>query len=76
MLYANQVKWNLNGCWLLSTSRDQTLRVWDVRHGKRELVSWQGHAREVHTAAWHPLHLELLASGEQRYAAAMHRSVH
>ncbi|WIA39571.1 hypothetical protein OEZ86_005657 [Tetradesmus obliquus] len=60
----NQVKWNANGTWLLSGSRDQTVRVWDIRHTKKELHSWQGHTREVYSVAWHPVHLELLASGD------------
>jgi WD40 repeat protein len=58
-----QVKWNANGTWLLSASRDQTVRVWDIRHTKKELNSWQGHTREVYAVAWHPVHLELLVSG-------------
>jgi WD40 repeat protein len=58
-----QVKWNANGTWLVSASRDQTVRVWDIRHTKKELNSWQGHTREVHGVAWHPVHLELVASG-------------
>jgi WD40 repeat protein len=62
---AAQVKWNANGTWLLSGSRDQTVRVWDMRHTKKELNSWQGHPREVYCVAWHPVHLELTASGRQ-----------
>lgn len=64
-----QVRWNLNGTWILSTSKDATVKVWDVRHTKREMHSWQGHARsgaraDVFCATWHPIHLELLVSGE------------
>jgi WD40 repeat protein len=68
------VSWNLNGTWLASCSRDMTLKVWDVRHTKRELVSWQGHqyvpsgikehkTNDISCLAWHPVHLELLATG-------------
>jgi len=39
-------------------------QVWDIRHARRELVSWQGHSREVSCVAWHPTALNLLASGE------------
>jgi polyadenylation factor subunit 2 len=58
-----KVLWNLNGSWLASAGRDQAVCVWDIRHAKRELVSWRGHTRDVQALAWHPIHLELLASG-------------
>lgn len=51
-----------------------TVKVWDVRHTKREMVSWQGHqyvpsgmkehkTNDISCLAWHPVHLELLATG-------------
>lgn len=63
-----QVSWNLNGTWLASCSRDFTVKVWDVRHSKREMVSWQGHqgGKDITAVAWHPIHLDLLASSESR----------
>jgi len=39
--------------WLLTCSRDSTLKVWDLR-AMREYCSLRGHAREVCSAAWHP----------------------
>lgn len=65
--------WNLNGTWLASCSRDLTVKVWDVRHTKRELSSWQGHGRDVSAVAWHPIHLDLLASGRAEGWAATHK---
>ncbi|KAL6760178.1 WD40-repeat-containing domain protein [Haematococcus lacustris] len=58
-----QVHWNpLNGNWLLSASRDQTLKIFDVR-SLRELATFTGHARDVTSAAWHPVQEELFVSG-------------
>lgn len=37
-------------------------QVWDLRT-QRELGSFRGHNRDVVTAAWHPQHEELFASG-------------
>lgn len=56
----------MNGTWLASCSRDFTVKVWDVRHSKREMVSWQGHqgGKDITAVAWHPIHLDLLASSE------------
>jgi WD40 repeat protein len=61
-----QVSWNLNGTWVASCSRDFTVKVWDVRHSKREMVSWQGHqgGKDITAVAWHPIHLDLLASSK------------
>jgi WD40 repeat protein len=61
-----QVCWNLNGTWLASCSRDFTVKVWDVRHTKREMTSWQAHqgGKDITAVAWHPVHLDLLASSE------------
>ncbi|KIZ00050.1 hypothetical protein MNEG_7910 [Monoraphidium neglectum] len=54
--------WNQNGNWLLSVSRDQTLKVWDVRTMK-ELQTLQGHSRDVLSAEWHPIHEDVCVSG-------------
>ncbi len=60
-----QVKWNQNGNWLLSASRDGSLKLWDVRSGSsaKELAAFKGHTRDVLSVAWHPFHEELFASG-------------
>ena len=49
-----QVRWNLNGNWVLTSSWDHTVKVYDVRT-LREMVTWKGHNREVNCAAWHPV---------------------
>ena len=40
------VQWNKNGNWLLTGSRDQLVRVYDIRTMK-EMQSFKGHKREV-----------------------------
>lgn len=58
-----QVKWNRhNGNWLLTCSRDQLLKLYDVRMLK-EVASFAGHGKDVTCCAWHPQHEELFVSG-------------
>jgi len=57
------VRWNKNGNWLLTASRDHLLKIFDVRNLKEELQTFRGHKREALTLAWHPVHEELFASG-------------
>ena len=40
------VTWNQNGNWLLSGSRDQMIKLFDIRF-MREVASFKGHPREV-----------------------------
>ncbi len=55
------VEWNANGNWLLTASRDQLLKLFDLRM-MREMQTFRGHKREVTVAAWHPIHEDLFAS--------------
>ena len=57
------VRWNKNGNWLLTASRDHLLKIFDIRNLKEELQTFRGHKREALTLAWHPVHEELFASG-------------
>ena len=50
------VKWNANGNWLLTASRDHLLKIFDIRKTKEELQTFRGHKKDVTTAAWHPVH--------------------
>ena len=50
------IKWNENGNWLLTASRDHLLKIFDIRNTKEELQTFRGHKKEVATAAWHPVH--------------------
>jgi WD40 repeat protein len=42
------LEWNRNGNWLLSGSRDQLVKVYDIRTMK-ELQGFRGHKREVNS---------------------------
>ena len=57
------IKWNANGNWLLTASRDHLLKIFDIRKTKEELQTFRGHKKEVSTAAWHPVHEGIFASG-------------
>lgn len=74
-----QVQWNQNGNWLLSVSRDALAKVcgrvtvlhvrdpqqvWDMRM-QREIGIFKGHARDVVSCDWHPLHEEVFATSAQ-----------
>mmetsp|Transcript_26420 Transcript_26420/g.31234 ORF Transcript_26420/g.31234 Transcript_26420/m.31234 type:complete len:227 (+) Transcript_26420:3-683(+) len=55
--------WNpTNGNWLLTGSKDQTLRLFDIRNTK-EPIEFVGHEKDVYSLAWHPTHERLFASG-------------
>ena len=57
------IKWNANGNWLLTASRDHLLKIFDIRNTKEELQTFRGHKKEVSTVAWHPVHEGIFASG-------------
>ncbi|XP_077361831.1 pre-mRNA 3' end processing protein WDR33 isoform X2 [Festucalex cinctus] len=58
-----EVKWNSNGNWLLTASRDHLCKLFDVRNLKDELQVFRGHKKEATAVAWHPIHEGLFASG-------------
>uniref|UniRef100_A0A6Q2ZDN6 pre-mRNA 3' end processing protein WDR33 n=1 Tax=Esox lucius TaxID=8010 RepID=A0A6Q2ZDN6_ESOLU len=58
-----EVKWNLNGNWLLTASRDHLCKLFDIRNLKEELHVFRGHKKEATAVAWHPVHEGLFASG-------------
>jgi len=41
------VKWNKNGNWLLSASRDHLIKLYDVRNMKDEVIAFRGHKKEA-----------------------------
>lgn len=57
-----KVSWNDNGNWLLTGSRDQLIKVYDIR-AMKEMCSLKGHHKEVTSIAWHPLYESVFASG-------------
>jgi len=40
------LKWNKNGNWLITASRDQVIRIFDIRTMK-EFQNFRGHKKEV-----------------------------
>ncbi|OQR76731.1 pre-mRNA 3' end processing protein WDR33-like [Tropilaelaps mercedesae] len=56
-------RWNRNGHWLLTASRDHLIKLFDVRKLNVEMQTFRGHKREACTLAWHPVHEDIFASG-------------
>lgn len=48
-----EVKWNLNGNWLLTASRDHLCKLFDIRNLKEELQVFRGHKKEATGEAKH-----------------------
>ena len=40
-----QIRWNQNGNWLLTASRDHLLKLFDIR-AMKEMQTFRGHKRE------------------------------
>lgn len=57
------LRFNSNGNWLLTASRDHLLKLFDLRRLDRELQVFRGHKKEAFCVAWHPVHETLVASG-------------
>ncbi|XP_013777092.1 pre-mRNA 3' end processing protein WDR33-like [Limulus polyphemus] len=58
-----EVKWNKNGNWLLTGSRDHLLKLFDIRNMSQEVQTFRGHKKEAISLAWHPVHESLFVSG-------------
>lgn len=41
------LKWNRNGNWLLTASRDHLLKLFDIRNMKEEMQTFKGHKKEA-----------------------------
>nr|XP_002129198.1 pre-mRNA 3' end processing protein WDR33 [Ciona intestinalis] len=57
------IKWNRNGNWFLTASRDHLVKLYDIRNLKEEVQYFRGHKKEAFSVAWHPIHEEMFASG-------------
>ncbi|CAG5125024.1 unnamed protein product, partial [Candidula unifasciata] len=57
------LKWNQNGNWMLTASRDHLLKLFDIRNLKEEVQTFKGHKREATAIGWHPIHEGLFSSG-------------
>ena len=58
----NKLRFNKNGNWLLSASKDQSVKITDVRVMK-EFLNFKGHEKDVNTVCWHPQMEDLFCSG-------------
>ncbi|OAF70459.1 Polyadenylation factor subunit 2 [Intoshia linei] len=58
-----QIRWNKNGNWLLTASRDRLVKLFDIRNLKKEYQVFRGHKKEATSIDWHPRHEGLFASG-------------
>lgn len=57
------LKWNENGNWLITASRDHLLKLFDIRKLGTELQVFRGHKKEASSVVWHPNHEGLFCSG-------------
>ncbi|XP_017773061.1 PREDICTED: pre-mRNA 3' end processing protein WDR33 isoform X2 [Nicrophorus vespilloides] len=57
------LKWNDNGNWLITASRDHLLKLFDLRNLGQEVQTFRGHKKEASSVAWHPHHEGLFCSG-------------
>ncbi|GBP16705.1 pre-mRNA 3' end processing protein WDR33 [Eumeta japonica] len=57
------LKWNENGNWLITASRDHLLKLFDIRKLGTELQIFRGHKKEASSVVWHPTHEGLFCSG-------------
>ena len=50
-------EWNKhNGNWFISASRDQSIKLWDLRNLSEPIRTYQGQGAAVTSMAWHPVH--------------------
>eukprot|EP00201_Polytomella_parva_P019719 CAMPEP_0175040592 /NCGR_PEP_ID=MMETSP0052_2-20121109/1364_1 /TAXON_ID=51329 ORGANISM="Polytomella parva, Strain SAG 63-3" /NCGR_SAMPLE_ID=MMETSP0052_2 /ASSEMBLY_ACC=CAM_ASM_000194 /LENGTH=428 /DNA_ID=CAMNT_0016302851 /DNA_START=133 /DNA_END=1416 /DNA_ORIENTATION=- len=60
----HRIGWSNSGRWLLSSSKDQMLRLYDIRRcGAEPVREFRGHSGDVTALAWHPQQEEVFASG-------------
>ena len=57
------VRWNRNGNWFLSGSRDQHLKLWDLRALDEPIRDYACENKGVTSIAWHPVHEDMWVSG-------------
>ena len=64
------VKWNRNGNWLLTASRDHLIKVYDIR-AMKEMYTLRGHKKDVNSeATGDGISRSLLAFKHQSYAVS------
>ena len=56
------LKWNMNGNWLLTCGKDQLIKLYDIRK-LEELYIFKGHKKDITSLAWHPTLENMFVSG-------------
>jgi polyadenylation factor subunit 2 len=56
------LKWNMNGNWLLTCGKDQLIKLYDIRK-LEELFIFKGHKKDITSLAWHPSVESMFVSG-------------
>ena len=59
----NKVRWNKNGNWFLTSSKDCTIKLHDIRMLKKELMTFKRHDKDVPIVSWHPYQEDFFVSG-------------
>eukprot|EP00941_MAST-03F_sp_MAST-3F-sp1_P005086 g5086.t1 len=64
-----RLEWNKNANWLLTCSRDEKIRLYDIRKINQKgkgvpVYTYEGHGKEVTAITWHPFHERSFASGD------------
>ncbi|KAF2737551.1 hypothetical protein EJ04DRAFT_510212 [Polyplosphaeria fusca] len=50
---ASQVKWNRKNEFIIASSHNRVLRIWDLRHGARPLTTLDAHDTKIYGIDWH-----------------------
>jgi len=50
---ATQVKWNKKNEWLIASSHDSDLRIWDIRKGSTPVTTITAHMNKIYGIDWH-----------------------
>jgi ribosome assembly protein 4 len=49
-----KVSWSPDSCFLLSASKDSTVKLWAIKDTKKAFATLPGHEDEVYTVDWSP----------------------
>ncbi|KAL7712790.1 Polyadenylation factor subunit [Entamoeba marina] len=59
----NKVRWNRNGKWFLTCSKDHKIKLHDIRMINQPLMTFSRHDKDVTTINWHPINEDYFVSG-------------
>lgn len=67
----SKVRFSDCGQWLLTSGKDKTVRLFDIRMMERELNVFKGHDHDVLSVAWNPSERGVFASGDSNGKVAV-----